>query len=99
MRRPERAVYLILGAGLSELSGGLLENTNPSSAALGYPMIVALGLVAVIANVSSIQRLRSVAKFLRLRGNFSDRKRVEERGLEQKTEAARKSREPAGIQI
>jgi phosphatidylglycerophosphate synthase len=71
MRRPERAVYLILGATLSELSIPLLESSSGFPVPLGYPMIIALGFVALIANASSVQRLRAVAKTVRMRRKSS----------------------------
>jgi phosphatidylglycerophosphate synthase len=67
MRRPERAVYLILGATLSTLTNAWFEPRHGFSVAIGYPMVAALGLVAVAANVSSINRLRWIAKAIRAR--------------------------------
>lgn len=67
MRRPERAVYLILGASLSALSIAWFEDSRTFSHALGYPMIVALGLVALVANISAIGRFRCIAKVIRRR--------------------------------
>jgi phosphatidylglycerophosphate synthase len=67
MRRPERAVYLILGASLSALSIAWFERRGEFSSALGYPMIVALGLVALLANISAIGRFRCIAKAIRRR--------------------------------
>lgn len=67
MRRPERAVYLTLGATLSAFTISWLETRHGLSIAIGYPMVMALVLVAVVANVSSIKRLWSIAKAIRLR--------------------------------
>ena len=67
MRRPERAVYLTLGAALSTLTVAWLENSRQFPIAIGYPMVLALGLVTIVANVSSIQRLCSIAKTIRVR--------------------------------
>jgi phosphatidylglycerophosphate synthase len=67
MRRPERAVYLTLGATLSALTIPWLESQREFSIAIGYPMVMALGLVAVVANVSAIERLWSIAKAIRVR--------------------------------
>jgi phosphatidylglycerophosphate synthase len=67
MRRPERAVYLTLGAALSAVTIAWLESQREFSIAIGYPMVIALGLVAVVGNVSSIERLWSVAKAIRVR--------------------------------
>lgn len=67
MRRPERAVYLILGAALSALTIPWLETRAESGIHIGYPMVAALGLVALVANVSSIERFWSVATAVRRR--------------------------------
>lgn len=67
MRRPERAVYLILGAALSALTIPWLEIHHESGIPIGYPMVGALGLVALVANVSSIERFWSVARKVRRR--------------------------------
>jgi CDP-diacylglycerol---glycerol-3-phosphate 3-phosphatidyltransferase len=67
MRRPERAVYLTLGAALSALTVPWLEMHREGSVALAYPMVLAMGLVAVVANVSAIARFRSIAKSVRVR--------------------------------
>ena len=65
MRRPERAVYLILGAALSALTIPWLESHGESGIQIGYPMVAALGLVALVANISSIERFWSVATAIR----------------------------------
>jgi CDP-diacylglycerol---glycerol-3-phosphate 3-phosphatidyltransferase len=69
MRRPERVVYLTLGATLSAISVPWLEayGDAPAPLAVGYPMVLALALVAVIANISAIERFRSIAKATRYR--------------------------------
>jgi phosphatidylglycerophosphate synthase len=67
MRRPERAVYLILGAALSALTIPWLETHGESGIHIGYPMVAALGLVALVANVSSIERFWSIATAVRRR--------------------------------
>ena len=67
MRRPERAVYLTLGATLSAITIPLFETHPDFSTPIGYPMVMALGLVAVVANVSSIERFLSIAKDIRVR--------------------------------
>jgi phosphatidylglycerophosphate synthase/putative flippase GtrA len=59
MRRPERAVYLTLGAALSAVTVFWWEND--------YPMVLALVLVAVGTNVSSVRRLWFIAKAVRVR--------------------------------
>ena len=67
MRRPERTVYLTAGAALSALTIPWYERSSELAAPLGYPMLAALGMVAVLANFSAIERLRSIAKALRQR--------------------------------
>jgi CDP-diacylglycerol--glycerol-3-phosphate 3-phosphatidyltransferase len=61
MRRTERAVVLILGAGLSPLAAQL----NPSW--LEWPMVAAIGIVALGGNVSAIRRLAAIARAARER--------------------------------
>jgi len=62
MRRPERAVCLCLGVTLSAIAAGL----QPGSPATGWvvlaPIFVALGVLAVLANVSAVARLRHIAR-------------------------------------
>jgi len=65
MRRGERAVYLTLGAALSAITVPWLETRGEFSVPIGYPMVIALGLVAVIANISAIERFSSIAKAVR----------------------------------
>ena len=95
MRRPERAVYLISGAALSTVTIPLLEVNRGFS--VGYPMVMALLLVAIVANVSSIARFWSIAKAVRCREKgFTDTRKsapvkmcaAEERGSQTKPRAA-----------
>jgi CDP-diacylglycerol--glycerol-3-phosphate 3-phosphatidyltransferase len=68
MRRPERALYLTLGAALSPVSISLFESGDRDySVAIGHPMVMALCLVAVMANCSAVERLWAVARAARLR--------------------------------
>jgi phosphatidylglycerophosphate synthase len=69
MRRPERAVYLVLGAAFSAVTIPWLESHRGPTVQIGYPMVVALGLVALVANISSIERFRSIARAIRAREN------------------------------
>ena len=55
MRRPERALYLTLGAILSPLS---VES---------YPMVFALVLVVLFANVSAVRRLYEIAQSVKVK--------------------------------
>jgi phosphatidylglycerophosphate synthase len=72
MRRPERVIYLTLGAALSAVTIPWLESDGEFSNPVGYPMVMALGLVAVVANVSAIDRFRSIAKNYSVRRKTSD---------------------------
>lgn len=67
MRRPERALYLTLGAALSPVTIPWLEIDRPFSMPIGHPMVIALCLVAVIANVSAVERFWAIAKAIRVR--------------------------------
>lgn len=67
MRRPERAFYLTLGAALSPITIPWLETYREYSIAVAHPMIIALCLVAVMANFSALERLWAVAKVVRAR--------------------------------
>ncbi len=67
MRRPERAVYLGGGALLSAITIPWLEAPRDGVAAVGYPMVVALAVVAVAANISAVERFWSIARALRAR--------------------------------
>ncbi|HEX7229008.1 MAG TPA: CDP-alcohol phosphatidyltransferase family protein, partial [Candidatus Binatia bacterium] len=67
MRRPERAVYLIVGAALSAPSIAWFENTPEFTTALAYPMVLALSMVAVLANFSAVERFWLIARALRRR--------------------------------
>ena len=69
MRRPERAVYLTLGAALSALTVFWWASDTP--------MVLALGLVAVAANVSAVRRLWFVAKAVRVRDQEASLRRAE----------------------
>jgi phosphatidylglycerophosphate synthase len=67
MRRPERALYLILGAALSPVTIPWWEATRDFPIAIGHPMVAALALVAVLSNVSAVERLWAIAKQIRER--------------------------------
>ena len=58
MRRPERALYLSLGALLSPISFQLF----PADHGYAFPMIFSLALVGLLANGSALQRLYIIAK-------------------------------------
>jgi hypothetical protein len=64
MRRAERAVYLLVAAGLTPFSRTLFADT-PSHTLRELPIIFALALVAVVTNVSVVQRFGAIAEALR----------------------------------
>jgi phosphatidylglycerophosphate synthase len=66
MRRAERAVYLLVAAGLTPITRVLFEGT-PSHALRELPIIFALILVALVTNVSVVQRFGLIAAELRAR--------------------------------
>ncbi|MGK5089704.1 CDP-alcohol phosphatidyltransferase family protein [Bdellovibrionota bacterium FG-2] len=67
MRRPERALYLILGAVLSPVTIWAWERGRDYPVAIGHPMVLALGLVGVLSTVSAVERLWSIARQVRAR--------------------------------
>jgi CDP-diacylglycerol---glycerol-3-phosphate 3-phosphatidyltransferase len=67
MRRPERSVYLTLGAVLSPISITLFETVRSYQNPIGYPMVMAVGLIAVLANVSAAERMYAIAVEIRRR--------------------------------
>lgn len=67
MRRPERAIYLILGATLSPVTIPWFETVREFPVPIGHPMVLAVGLVAVLANVSAVERLWITARMMRAR--------------------------------
>ena len=67
MRRPERAFYLTLGAVLSPITIAEFEYVRDYPIAIGFPMVMALGLIAVLANASAIERMAAIAKEMRRR--------------------------------
>lgn len=66
-RRPERAVILIAGAALSPMTIPWLEVYRSGSIAVGHPMVIALFTVAVLSNLSAVERLSLVAQEMRIR--------------------------------
>jgi len=64
MRRTERAVYLILGAALSPIT--IPWERLKLEESFGIPMVIALGIVSVLANVSAIERLTALAQKIRI---------------------------------
>jgi|HubBroStandDraft_2_1064218.scaffolds.fasta_scaffold253461_1 CDP-diacylglycerol--glycerol-3-phosphate 3-phosphatidyltransferase len=64
MRRPERAVYLTLGAASCPFTALWVARGGPGWAGEA-PMIAATILVAVVGNISAVRRLTSIARSLR----------------------------------
>jgi phosphatidylglycerophosphate synthase len=66
MRRAERAVYLLVAACLTPFTRSLFAS-GPSHALRELPMIFALILVAIVTNLSVVQRFEVIAGTLRAR--------------------------------
>jgi len=66
MRRAERAVYLLVGAGFTPLAKTLFAGF-PSHALRELPIIMALTVVGVVSNVSALQRFAALAQALKVR--------------------------------
>lgn len=60
MKRSDRLIYLIFGACFSSLSVAFFAADN----GVGYPMVLVLCIIAILANYSAIQRLSNVAEQL-----------------------------------
>lgn len=65
MRRPERAFYLTLGASLAPFSIPFLDHQFVTPMPAGWPLLFATFFVAVLSNVSAIERLWTVGKAVR----------------------------------
>lgn len=70
MRRAERIVYMLLGAALSPVSIQSFE-----AGAVGYPMVLALGLIAVFANLSAVIQLFRLMEEMAKRDHYKQRVR------------------------
>jgi CDP-diacylglycerol---glycerol-3-phosphate 3-phosphatidyltransferase len=66
MRRSERSTYLIVGAGFTPIAQALFGG-SPSLALRELPIILATTIIAVVANISVLQRLTSIIAVLRAR--------------------------------
>jgi CDP-diacylglycerol---glycerol-3-phosphate 3-phosphatidyltransferase len=62
MRRAERAVWICGGALLSPFAAALADSAGVDRALGEAPMLIALGTVALVANVSAVRRLSAVAR-------------------------------------
>ncbi len=67
MRRPERAFYLILGAALSPIPMPFLDAIFNFPFNVGYPLLFATFFVAVLSNISAIERLWTIGRAMRER--------------------------------
>jgi hypothetical protein len=66
MRRGERAVYLLVAAGLTSVTKVIFADT-PTLSLREAPMILAIAIVAGVSNVSVVQRLGAIIQSLRAR--------------------------------
>jgi phosphatidylglycerophosphate synthase len=70
MRRGERGAYLIFGAAFTPVAKAVFAN-SPSLALHELPIILALSIVAVVSNISVVQRLTAVVELLRAKEKAS----------------------------
>jgi CDP-diacylglycerol--glycerol-3-phosphate 3-phosphatidyltransferase len=70
MRRGERGSYLIFGAAFTPVTKTLFAN-SPSLAVHELPIILALSIIAVVSNISVLQRLGAVIEALRAKEKAS----------------------------
>ena len=70
MRRGERAAYLIFGSAFTPVAKAVFAN-SPSLAVHELPIILALTIVAVVSNISVLQRLSAVIDALRAKEKAS----------------------------
>jgi CDP-diacylglycerol--glycerol-3-phosphate 3-phosphatidyltransferase len=70
MRRPERAVYLILGVALAPITSLLSARWSLPARFDDLPALTALALVAAVGNASAVRRLYCVARSVRKREEF-----------------------------
>jgi phosphatidylglycerophosphate synthase len=71
MRRSERAVYLFFGAGFTPLCEWLAGPARPLLVRQA-PMVFALAIVALVANVSVVRRFRAIMASIRQREGARD---------------------------
>jgi CDP-diacylglycerol--glycerol-3-phosphate 3-phosphatidyltransferase len=65
MRRQERAVYLVVGVALVPIAAAIAARTGLPPWVARLPLFAALGLVAIVGNVSAVRRLRATAEAVR----------------------------------
>ena len=62
MKRAERLTYMIAGGILASFSINWLESGWDMENPIGLPMLFVMGMIAVMANISAVKRLYSLAK-------------------------------------
>jgi phosphatidylglycerophosphate synthase len=85
MRRAERAACLCVAAAMAALFAWLGDHSLVPAWAVRTPLLVALALIGIVANVSAIRRLRSLARggsAVKLRASAALRVFTEARPLE-----------------
>ncbi len=78
MRRPERALYLTLGAVLSPITIAEFELIRDYPLPVGYPMLMALVFVGVLSNVSAVERMYAISQEMRKREREEKRRKTAE---------------------
>jgi CDP-diacylglycerol---glycerol-3-phosphate 3-phosphatidyltransferase len=91
MRRPERALYLTLGAALSPVTIPMFELDRQFPVPVGHPMVFAVALVAVLSNLSAVERLVAIARAVRAKAAAA-RQQAEAAELAVREEAAEPSK-------
>ncbi len=71
MRRPERAFYLTLGAAFSPVAFDWTHSYITFDGNVGLPFVVAMSCIAVLANVSAIERLWTIGRLVREREHLA----------------------------
>ena len=97
MRRPERAMCLTLGALFSPITIPFFEQVRPYGIAIGHPMVAAIGLVAVMSNVSAAERLWVIARTARARGVHKARAARSTVGILEDDEQGSRAKAPAKL--
>ncbi len=83
MRRPERAFYLTFGAALSTFPIHWLDSYFNFSKPVGYPLLLATFAIAVLSNISAIERLWTIGRAMREREAAAQLQELEEVASEQ----------------
>lgn len=67
MRRPERALYLIIGAALSPIPMPVVEAKFMFATPIALPMAIAMTMIAVLSNITAVERLYTIGREVRHR--------------------------------